>query len=342
MKSGFAAAFALGFTLAFAAGSHAAEAPSVLVKTAQMKRQALAETLAGYGRVSPDIGSTVNINLPRPGQVTRLLASPGEVVKAGTPLAEFGTASAAALAYRRAENALSLAREDLKRTRQMTAERLATQSQLAAARKALADAEAALQAQRALGAGRASARLRAPFDGIVVNVPVAQGDRLAAGATVMQIARGNGLRVDLGIEPEDSGKVKAGMPVRLSSVFDSRRTLEAKVSQVHGMVDPRTQLVDVVVRLHDGQFIPGMQVRGEITLTSASTWTVPRPAVLRDARGAYIFQVKNAHAQRVAVQTGVETDRLTGIRGDFDPALPVVVSGNYELEDGMAVREAGR
>jgi len=342
MKSALAAAFALGLTLAFARGSHAAEAPSVLVKTAQMKRQALAETLAGYGRVGPDIGSTVNINLPRPGQVTRLLVSPGEVVKAGAPLAEFDTASAAALAYRQAENALSLAREDLKRTRQMTAERLATQSQLAAARKALADAEAALQAQRALGAGLASARLRAPFDGIVVGVPVAQGERLAAGATVLQLARATGLRVDLGIEPEDSGKVRAGMPVRLSSVFDSRRTLDATVSQVHGMVDPRTQLVDVVVRLHDARFIPGMQLRGEITLTSASSWTVPRSAVLRDARGAYIFQVKDAHARRVAVQTGVETDRVTAIRGGFDPALPVVVSGNYELEDGMAVREAAR
>ena len=85
-----------------------------------------------------------------------------------------------------------------------------------------------------------------------------------------------------------------------------------------------------------------MQVRGEITLTSASTWTVPRSAVLRDARGAYIFQVKDGRARRVAVQTGVETDRVTEIRGGFEPSLPVVVTGNYELEDGMAVREAGR
>ena len=88
---------------------------------------------------------------------------------------------------------------------------------------------------------------------------------------MLQLARETGLRVDLGIEPEDSDKVKVAMPVRLSSVFDRRRTLEAKVSQVHGMVDPRTQLVDVVVRLHDGNFIPGMQVRGEIALSRAST-----------------------------------------------------------------------
>ncbi len=328
--------------LACAGELPASEAPSVLVETATMTRQDLAVTLTGYGRVSPDIGSTVNINLPRPGQVARLLVSAGEVVKAGTALAEFDTGAAAALAYRQAQNALSLAREDLERTRQMAAQRLATQSQLAAARKAAADAEATLKAQHRLGAGRVSERVRAPIDGIVVSVPVAQGDRLAAGATVLQLARETGLRVDLGIEPEDSDKVRVGMPVRLASVFDSRRTLQAKVAQVHGMVNPRTQLVDAMVRLKGGAFIPGMQVRGVITLSQASTWTVPRSAVLRDARGAYIFQVKDGHALRVNVHTGTETDRLTGIRGDFDPALPVVVLGNYELQDGMAVRELGQ
>ena len=44
--------------------SAALAAPSVLVRTASMQREALAETLTGYGRVSPDIGSTVDINLP--------------------------------------------------------------------------------------------------------------------------------------------------------------------------------------------------------------------------------------------------------------------------------------
>ena len=324
------------------AGASAADGPSVLVKTAPMKREDLAVTLVGYGRVAPDIGATVNVNLPRAGRVARLMVSPGELVRAGAPLLEFDTGPAAALAYRQAQNALALAREDLGRTEQLAAQRLATQSQLAAARRALADAEAALAAQRKLGAGRQTERVSAPFDGIVVSIPVAQGDRIAAGATVLQVARRTGLRVDLGIEPEDSDKVRAAMPVRLTSVFDAHRAVEAKVAQVHGMVNPSTQLVDVVVRLSDGVLIPGMRVRGVITLSRASTWTVPRSAVLRDARGAYIFQVKDGHAVRVTVRTGTETDQVTGISGDLDPALPGVVLGNYELEDGMAVRETAR
>ncbi|MGH8744698.1 MAG: efflux RND transporter periplasmic adaptor subunit [Burkholderiales bacterium] len=321
------------------AGAYAKDEPSVLVTTGVIKQQELADVLTGYGTVVPDVGSTVNINLPRPGQVSRLLVSPGQIVKSGVPLLEFNTGAAAALGYQQAASALAFAQEELKRVEEMVSQQLATQSQLAAARKSVTDAEAALQAQRNLGAGISTQQVIAPFDGIVFSIPVAQGDRLAAGASVVQFARLTGMRVQLGIEPADSDRVKPGMPVRLTSVLDSNRTFEAKVDQVHGMVNPQTQLVDVVVRLGGTTLIPGMRVRGEITIARTNTWIVPRSAVLRDSQGAYIFQVKDNRAQRVNVRTGTESDNVVGISGNFDPKLRVVVLGNYELKDGMAVRE---
>ena len=157
---------------------------------------------------------------------------------------------------------------------------------------------------------------------------------------VLKLARLSGLRVLLGIEPADSFAVRAGMPVRLTPVFDARHTVDAHVAAVHGMVNPRTQLVDVVVRISSGDLLPGMRVRGEITLATRTGWAVPRSAVLNDGSGDYIFQVRGGVAQRVAVQVESDGDKLLGIRGSgLDPALRVVVQGNYELSDGMAVRE---
>ena len=323
-------------------GVHAAQEPSVLVTAALIKQQTLADVLTGYGTVVPDAGSTVNVNLPRAGQVARLLVSPGEIVRSGSPLLEFDTASTAALGYQQAAVAFAFAREELKRVEQLVSQQLATQSQLGAARKGVADAEAALQAQHQMGASLATQRVAAPFEGIVVNIAVAQGDRIAAGATVMQFARLTGLRLQLGIEPADSNRVKAGMPVRLIPVLDDKRTVQARVDQVHGMVNPQTQLVDVIVRLAGRTLMPGTRVRGEITTASNKVWTVPRSAVLRDAQGAYIFQLKGNRAQRVSVQTGAESGGAIGITGRFDPALKVVVVGNYQLKDGMLVREAAQ
>lgn len=330
-------------TLMMLAGANlrAGGEPSVLVKTAAIRRQVLAETLTGYGTVIPDAGSTANVNLPRPGRISRLFVSAGQIVKAGAALLEFDTAAASALGYRQAASALALAREELKRTDQLVSEQLATQSQLAAARKAAADSEAALEAQRRLGTGVESERVTAPFDGVVVSIAGAQGDRIAAGATVLQLARLNGLRVQLGIEPADADRLRVGMPARITSVFDDRRTLRARVDQIHGMVNPQTQLVDAVVRLDGRTLIPGTRVRGVITVAKSRALTVPRSAVLRDSRGAYLFQVKDGRAQRVNVRTGPETDGVVAVSGDLDPSLDVVVLGNYELADGIAVRESG-
>jgi membrane fusion protein (multidrug efflux system) len=112
---------------------------------------------------------------------------------------------------------------------------------------------------------------------------------------------------------------------------------------VHGMVNPQTQLVDVVVRISSGDLLPGMRVKGEITLATRTGWAVPRSAVLRDGNGDYLYQVRDGVAHRVAITVESDGDRLLGISGSgLDPSLKVVAQGNYELHDGMAVREAAR
>ena len=69
----------------------------------------------------------------------------------------------------------------------------------------MADANATLDALRHEGADRPTQTLTAPFDGIVATVPVAQGDRVQAGATLMTLTRLDGLVVTVGIDPGHNG-----------------------------------------------------------------------------------------------------------------------------------------
>jgi RND family efflux transporter MFP subunit len=264
------------------------------------------------------------------------------VVKKGAPLLEFGTGASAALGYRQALQAVEFARGEAKRSEELLAQQLATQSQLEAAKKNVADAEAALSAQERIGAGQALERVHAQFDGIVVSVQAAQGDRLAAGAPVMRIARLAGQRVVVGIEPADIARVRPGMPVNMTPVFDGGRSARGRVVQVFGMINPQTQFVDVLVEIPGDGLMPGTRVRAEIQLDRQGAWVVPRSAVLRDARGAYIFQVRGGKARRVDVRTGLEREGVIAVLGAFDPKEPVVSLGNYELRDGMSVRAGGR
>ena len=332
-----------GLLLLLAPGTlPAATLPSVQIETVTLKRQTMSETLSGYGVVSPDTRSLHTVSLPRPGRIASLSVSAGQVVKRGQVLLEFATGSDATLAYLRAREQLKFARGELARTGQLLAQQLATRSQLAAAKKALGEAEAALSAQQKIGADQALERVAAPFDGVVTRVTAGAGERLAAGAPLLTLARGGKSSVLLGIEPDEVARVQPGMTVEVAPVFDGGRSLTGRVAQVFGAIDPKTQFVDVLVALPGAALMPGTQVHAAVQLASKPEWVVPRSAVLKDARGAYIFQVQKGRAHRVEVTTELEQAELVAVHGAFDPKLPVVSLGNYELHDGMAVREGAR
>lgn len=325
-----------------ASAAPAVDAPSVLVKTAALRRQTMSDTLTVYGSVMPVTGATENISFPRPVQVVRLLVAAGQVVKRGEPLLVVATDASAVATYRQAESAESFAQSELKRMDDLMAQQLATRSQVAVARKALLDAQANLAAQRSLGNGIGNQTVIAPFEGLVASIAVQQGDRIQPGAPAMQLSKSGRLRALMGVEPEDVSRVRASMAIRLGSVFGSENVLNAKVSKVFGAINPQTRLVDVEVALLDSAngLLPGMQVRGVIDIGAQSAWVVPRSAVLRDALGAYLFQVKAGQAKRVNVSTGAESSGIVAVSGPLDGNLNVVVLGNYELKDGMTVREA--
>lgn len=320
----------------------AADSVSAAVQTVALQQRMLTDSVSGYGIVSSDARNVQSVSLPRAGQVQAVYVNAGQQVTKGTTLIAFSTGTDAALAYQQAVTALHFAQAERARVAQLLSQQLATQSQLGVADKSVADAMAALNAQQKIGSGKALEQVVAPFDGLIAAVSVMPGDRLAAGVAVVQLAKSGSQRVILGIEPEDVTKVRAGMQVQVASVFNSARSVMGRVTQVFGMINPQTQLVDVLVELPNGGLMAGTRVRASIQLGQQAAWVVPRSAVLRDTQGAYLFQVQQGHAKRINVQTGLEQGGWVAVTGGLLKGAPVVSLGNYELQDGMAVRGSGR
>lgn len=323
------------------AASPAAEGPSVSVKTESPQWQVMAETLTAYGTVVPDTGAVETLSVSRPVRIDQLRVAQGQIVKPGEALIDLATDATTSASYRQAETLVSFARGEVQRVQGMEDRRLATRSQVAAAKKMLEDAEAVLAASRGQGAGLGHETLKAPFHAVVAAISVQQGDRIQAGTALMQLARAGMLRAILGIEPEDITRVRPGMAVDLVPVFGSGRAVRARVSKVFGIINPQTRLVDISIQLAsrtDG-LMPGMQVRGAVQIRPLNGWAVPRSALLRDARGSYLFQVVDGHAKRVDVSPGMESGPKVLVTGPLASTRRIVVQGNYELKDGMAVRE---
>ena len=290
--------------------------PSVLIETAALREQVLKRTVQGYGIVATSEDAVIGVSFLHPGQISRLRVRAGEVVKAGEVLLELSTDPSATLGYQTAVAALDFAKRDLARTKTLLTQHLATNAQLAAAEKAVEDAMAAVETQRKLGNDRKTEVITAPFNGYVISLTVALGDRVQPSTTVLKLARTDRVQVTVGIQPEDAARAT-------------------------GTINPGTKRLDVWVELAaaEQELVPGTAVSVEIVLEQHTGWVVPRDAVLRDGKGDYIFQVTGSKAERVPVKTGIETDKYTEIIGHIDTKRPIVTVGNYELQDGMAVRE---
>jgi membrane fusion protein, multidrug efflux system len=321
--------------------SQAPPAPSVLIETAAPREQVLKRTVQGYGTVATSEDAVIGVSFLHPGQISRLRVRPGEVVKAGEVLLQLSTDPSATIGYQTAVAALDFAKSDLARTKTLLAQHLATNAQLAAAEKAVEDAMAAVETQRKLGNDQTTEVITAPFNGYVTALTVALGDRVQPSTTVLKLARTDRVQVTVGLQPEDAARVQTGMAAEVVPVFTPDSRLSGVVRGATGTINPATKRLDVWVELAaaEQELVPGTAVSVEIVLERHTGWVVPRDAVLRDGKGDYIFQVTGGKAERVPVKTGIETDKYTEIIGRIDTKRPIVTVGNYELQDGMPVRE---
>lgn len=317
--------------------------PSVLVETATVVSKQVSQTINAYGTIEADPDVLTVLALPRAGLVTKVYVRLGERVKAGDPLLVLDTAPGTRMQYAQAEAARNYAQGQLERTRQLFEQQLATRDQLAVAERALSDATEQLRALAKLGANEARQIIRASSDGIVTGLSVMAGDRAAADSTAVLLARATGLIVRLGIEPEDARRVPDAAPVELVSIFQDELRISSNIVKINAMINPATRLVDAVAPIPAdmvGQLTLGSTMRASIKLVEQTALVVPRSVVLRDSDGAYVFVVEDGKARRVPVKVVYESSSETGIVSQLSEGATVVKSGNYELDDGGAVRVA--
>lgn len=319
-----------------------AGSPSVAVRTAQAKQQKLTETITAFGEVKPAPKAATTRDARYAAFVRRLYVSLGEPVSKGDPLVELRTAPPAHAAYMSAAAQVRFAKRKLAHIRSLLKQNLTTRDKVDSAEQALQSAKTQLAKQKALGTNKKTVVIKAPFTGVVTALPIQPGNEVQSGTKLFQLGRRDRLQVALGIEPDEIARISEGMPVSVQPLFAGGGAIQAKVEKVSAMVNPTTHLVNAIVAINGAQarrFLPGTRVQGTIKVTAETALAVPQSAVLRDKKGTYLFVVRHGHAHRVNVKTGLETNGMIGVSGALTAGEPVVVSGNYELSDGMAVRK---
>jgi membrane fusion protein (multidrug efflux system) len=316
---------------------------SVQVRTVVPERGTAPDLVRAFGSAGPALGGGMTISLQQDGRVLAIDVTPGEAVHAGQGLIEFGASAASSSTFEQARTALDLAQSERKHVAQLLSERLATRDQLAQADKAVSDARSTLDALTHEGFGHATRTLAAPFDGIVATVPIATGDHVQPGTPLVTLTRLDGLVVTVGLEPADHDRVHAGAPAHLEPLAGGH-PVDGHVIRVDGVLNPRTRLIDADIAVPVGSVISGATFAASVTVGELAGWKVPHGAVLIDGTGAYLFQVGDGkqagHAVRVDVAVLDEAGPYDMVSGPLVPGRRLVVEGNYQLDDGAALREA--
>ena len=339
MKTFTALAIFAGMIAPAFATAAATKGPSVLVKLTPLAQGSLPRVLTVYGTVGPASSARQTLMAPLQAAVTNVYVRRGALVAKGAPLVRLVPSPTSVSAYAQAKSALRTASDLVQRTRSMVGSHLATDQQLFQAEKSQADATAALAALKAQGA-EGPHTLRAPFPAIVTTIETTPGAIVSEGAGLVQLARPNGLVLKAGVIPNDAREIQIRDKVKLSPIGGGA-SLTGTVLFHGSLVESVNGLVPVDVSVPAGKALLGEMFRADITIGHVSGYVVPHRAILVDDAGdTYIVQAHNMTAKKVVVRVLVSDHDKDVISGPLESGAPVVLAGNYQLDNGMKIRLA--
>jgi RND family efflux transporter MFP subunit len=308
------------------------------VKVQDPKRGSIPDLVYAYGTATPTSSATQTASFQRDGQISEIFVEVGDQFKMGDKLLDFGASPAAVVQYEQAKTTLTQKQHALERKQQLFKQQLATRDDVENAEKDLSDAKSTLEMLEKIGSIKESEILTAPFDGVVTAISVSKGDRISAGAPLMTLSRTDRIILSVGVEAAALEKVKPDLPVHLTSLLPGRKPSDGKVKRIGAAIDMKTRQVPVYIELPDGVALSGENFKAGIEVGKFQGWVVPRDSVGTNSKGTFVYQVDEGHAKRVYVKVVGSVGKNSVIEGDIDSQKEMILSGNYQVDDGDAVR----
>lgn len=346
---------------AFAAGCHNKPAAPAGPRMQAMPVQTIAVKLAPVAQ-SNDYVATIKsrrsatIQPQVNGTLTQILVHSGDNVHTGQALMELDRRQqeatvAAQLGTERQKKALyDYNKLELDREQKLfdagIVSRDAYQQEQQAYQNAKADYESALASRKAQQQLLDYYTIRAPFDGVVGDIPVHVGDYITTSTMLTTVDENKDLEAYIYLPTERASQVRNGLPVEL---LDNAGNLLEKTSIdfVSPQVDGNLQAILAKAPVHSSpQLLRNAQV-----VTARVIWStkpmpvVPVLAVLRQGEQSFVFvaqqQSGRYFAREIPVTLGETVGNTYSISSGLSAGDRVIVSGTQFLVNNMPVMPLG-
>ncbi len=309
------------------------------VRTVRVERRLITAELAAYGRIIPAPGSTRSLAIPFESRIKRIFVTEGQQVQKGKPLLELSPSPATFLMVESAENSLEAAKLQLGKVKERVSMKLATAKELIQAEKDYNQALLRIKNLKKMKIGK-DITINSKNNEMIVRLYCRVGQIIATGSPLMEIVDGNMVEAAVGVEPEDAHLLKIGQTVFLAPINRKKAgESEGRIRTVSRAVNSASRLIDAFIKIRpDSGFLVNEYVKARIVLGRKEGMVVPRSAILPGKKGFVCFTVKKGRAHKYFVKRGWEgRDYVEIISSSIKPGDQIVMTGNYELSEGMSV-----
>jgi len=206
---------------------------------------------------------------------------------------------------------------------------------------AKADYESAVESRKTQEQLLGYYTIRAPFDGIVGDIPVHVGDYVTTSTMLTTVDENKDLEAYIYIPTERSGEVRMGQGVDITD--NNGKLLEkTRIDFISPQVDSTLQGILVKAPIEPTDELRNAQiVKADVIWSTKSMAVVPVLAVTRQGEESFVFVVEKANGMTVAHRASVTLGDTVGnnysIASGLNAGDRVIVTGTQFLVDGMPV-----
>ncbi|HEX6900439.1 MAG TPA: efflux RND transporter periplasmic adaptor subunit [Thermoanaerobaculia bacterium] len=327
---------------------------------AELRRGGEGVTALGELKVNGD--AYAEAGSPIPARIVRLIASPGQAVRRGQPLAELQSVELGQARAQRTSAAAraELARQTVERKRGLAADRIVSQGELQRAEAEAAEAAAELRAAEAsveaLGVGKGSIgggggglsgfTLLSPVSGTVLERTAVQGQSADPSQALFRIGDLSRLWLVVQAPERDVVRMRTGSSAEITLAALPGQKLRGTIDWVGREVDAhsRTVPVRIVIPNQDGRLKPGMFATAFVETGAQGEQVVAVPATalqrMDDQWVVFLPQGEGRFEVR-PVERGRDLGNEVAILSGLKPGERVVDEGAFVLRAEAEKGEGG-
>ena len=183
-------------------------------------------------------------------------------------------------------------------------------------------------------------RIEAPFDGLIIERAVKQGETITNGQRLFRVSDFDPLLCQIQVPERDLTRLSLGQQAFLEVEAFPGAAFEGRVLRISPVVDAATGTIRVTIEVdRQGRLSPGMFATVRlVTDTKADALIMPKRALSLESLADEVFVVEDGVAHRRPVTLGYEDDERVEVTSGLSAGDRIIVVGQDGLTDATPVQ----